>query len=77
MGKHSPFAGDSDFFKILLEHLITRSFSETGSIHIQDHGPVCASHRSFYSTKYIRLPDLFSEHPLIRGEGYYQKVINE
>jgi len=36
-----------------------------------------ASNRSFYSAKYIRLPELFSELAIARGEGNYQKVIKE
>ena len=36
-----------------------------------------AANRSFYSAKYIRLPELFSELAIARGEGNYQKVIKE
>lgn len=36
-----------------------------------------ASNRNFYSAKYIRLPELFSELAIARGEGNFQKVIKE
>lgn len=36
-----------------------------------------AANRNFYSAKYIRLPDLFAELAIARGEGNFQKVIKE
>ncbi len=36
-----------------------------------------AANRNFYSAKYIRITDLFSELAIARGEGNYQKVIKE
>jgi len=36
-----------------------------------------AANRSFYSVKYIRLPDLFAELAIARGEGNYQEAIKE
>lgn len=36
-----------------------------------------AANRNFYSAKYIRLTDLFSELAIARGEGYYHKAIKE
>jgi DNA replication protein DnaC len=35
-----------------------------------------AACRSFYSVKYIRLPDLLDELSVARGEGIFQKVMN-
>ena len=36
-----------------------------------------AANRSFYSVKYIRLPDLFAELAIARDEGNFQKVIKQ
>jgi len=36
-----------------------------------------AANRKYYSTKYIRLPDLFAEMAIARGEGNYQDVIKK
>ena len=36
-----------------------------------------AACRNFYTTKYIRLPDLLNELAVARGEGIYQKVMKE
>lgn len=36
-----------------------------------------AANRNFYSAKYIRLTDLFSELAIARGEGCYHKAIKE
>jgi len=36
-----------------------------------------AANRNFYSSRYIRLPDLFAELAIARGEGNFLKVINE
>lgn len=33
--------------------------------------------RNFYTVKYIRLPDLLNELAVARGEGIYQKVLNQ
>jgi DNA replication protein DnaC len=33
--------------------------------------------RNFYTVKYIRLPDLLNELAVARGEGIYQKVMNQ
>lgn len=36
-----------------------------------------AANRNFYSVRYIRLPDLFAELAVARGEGSFQKIIKE
>ena len=36
-----------------------------------------AACRNFYTAKYIRLPDLFNELTVARGEGIYKKVMNQ
>jgi len=36
-----------------------------------------AANRNFYSARYIRLPDLFAELAIARGEGGFQKIIKE
>ena len=36
-----------------------------------------AACRSFYTTKYIRLPDLLNELAVARGEGIYKKVMSQ
>lgn len=36
-----------------------------------------AANRNFYSVRYIRLPDLFAELAIARGEGSFQKTIKE
>jgi DNA replication protein DnaC len=36
-----------------------------------------AACRNFYTTKYIRLPDLLNELAVARGEGIYKKVMNQ
>ena len=36
-----------------------------------------AASRSFYTVKYIRLPDLLGELAIARGEGRYQKVVKQ
>ena len=36
-----------------------------------------SANRNFYSTRYIRLPDLFAELAVARGEGSFQKIIKE
>jgi len=36
-----------------------------------------SANRKFYSVRYIRLPDLFSELAIARGEGNYQQTIKE
>lgn len=36
-----------------------------------------AACRNFYTTKYVRLPDLLNEIAVARGEGIYQKVMNQ
>ena len=36
-----------------------------------------AACRNFYTTKYIRLPELFDELAVAKGEGIYQKVIKQ
>ena len=36
-----------------------------------------AANRNFYSVKYMRLPDLFSDLAIARDEGNYQKAIKE
>ncbi len=36
-----------------------------------------AANRNFYSSKYIRLPELFAELAIARGDGSYRKVIKQ
>jgi DNA replication protein DnaC len=36
-----------------------------------------AANRNFYSSRYIRLPDLFAELAIARGEGNFLKIITE
>jgi len=36
-----------------------------------------AANRNFFTVRYVRLPDLFSELAIARGEGSYQKTIKE
>jgi DNA replication protein DnaC len=62
---------------ILESHnIIILGATGNGKTYIANAFGICAN-RCFYTSKYVRLPDLIGELAIARGEGRYQKVVKQ